>query len=223
MNYKSQMGQDKILDTQLFKEKRNGVFVEVGALDGVSGSNTYFFEKEREWTGILIEPNPIEFKKLIECDRPLSIKENCVIFNEEKEVNFLSIGGPCNVLSGILEFYNPKHIERVNRELKMYEPYKEGHEYYSTKELVKLDAVRLQTLFERHKMVDIDLVSIDVEGAEMQVLQSIDYEKTNVFCFLIENNYGMDKEIEFLKEKGYTLLGNIEWDLVFIKNKTKSV
>jgi FkbM family methyltransferase len=219
MNYKSQMGQDKILDTQLFGGKRNGVFVEVGALDGISGSNTYFFEKERDWTGILIEPNPIEFKKLLESDRPLSIKENSVISSEETEVNFLSIGGPCNALSGIQEFYNPKHLERVNRELKMYESYPEGHEYYSTKELIKLNASKLQTIFDKHGLSQVDLLSIDVEGAEMQVLESIDYEKTDVFCILIENNYGLDKEIKFLQDKGYTLLGNIEWDLVLIKNK----
>lgn len=219
MNYKSQMGQDKILDSQLFGGKRNGVFVEVGALDGISGSNTYFFEKERDWTGILIEPNPIEFKKLLESDRPLSIKENSVISSEETEVNFLSIGGPCNVLSGILEFYNPKHLERVDRELKMYESYPEGHEYYSTKELIKLNANKLQTIFDKNGIKEVDLLSIDVEGAEMQVLESIDYDKTDVFCILIENNYGLDKEIKFLQDKGYTLLGNIEWDLVLIKNK----
>ena len=64
---KSQMNQDIILDQHFFKGKTNGVFVEVGALDGVSGSNTYFFEKERNWRGILIEPNPIEFEKLKNC------------------------------------------------------------------------------------------------------------------------------------------------------------
>ncbi len=46
-NNKSQIGQDMILDEQIFKGKRNGVFVEVGALDGFGASNTYFFEKER--------------------------------------------------------------------------------------------------------------------------------------------------------------------------------
>lgn len=216
-NYKSQMGQDKILDSQLFNQKRNGVFVEVGALDGISGSNTYFFEKERDWKGILIEPNPIEFKKLMECDRPLSIKENCVIFNEEREVNFLSIGGPCNVLSGILEFYNPKHMERIDRELLYYSQFQEGHEYYSTKEIVKIPALRLQTLFKKHNMDKIDLLSIDVEGAELQVLESIDYEKVSIDCILLENNYGIENEAKFLDEKGYKILGNIEWDVVFVK------
>jgi FkbM family methyltransferase len=216
-NSKSQVGQDKILDEQIFKFKRDGVFVEVGALDGFGASNTYFFEKERNWTGLLIEPNPIEFNKIDDHPRPLSHKENCAISNEEMDINFLSIGGPCNVLSGILEFYNTQHMERIERELNMYSSYPEGHELHSTRETIKMKAVRLQTLFDKYNMTDIDLISIDVEGAEMQVLESIDYNKTNIYCFLIENNYGLEKETDFLTSKGYKYLGNIEWDSVFVK------
>jgi FkbM family methyltransferase len=213
------MGQDKILDQQIFNGKKNGVFVEVGALDGICGSNTYFFEKERNWSGLLIEPNPIEFRKLENIDRELSIKENCAISNEEGDINFLSIEGPCNVLSGILEFYNENHLNRINRELDSYKSYEEGHELYSKSETIKMKALRLQTLFDKYNLVDIDLVSIDVEGAEMNVLESIDFDKTNITCFLIENNYGIEKETEFLNKKGYNFIGNIEWDCVFIKNR----
>jgi FkbM family methyltransferase len=218
MNNKSQVGQDKILDEQIFKQKQNGVFVEVGALDGFGASNTYFFEKERNWTGLLIEPNPIEFKKMLQIDRKLSKLENCAISNEERDINFLSIGGPCNVLSGILEFYNTRHLNRIESELQSYASYPPGHELYSTKEIIKMKAVKLQTLFDKYNMTDIDLVSIDVEGAELQVLESIDFDKANISCFLIENNYGLEKETNFLISKGYKLLGNIEWDVVFIKN-----
>jgi FkbM family methyltransferase len=216
-NSKSQVGQDKILDEQIFKGKREGIFVEVGALDGFGASNTYFFEKERNWSGLLIEPNPIEFNKIELNPRPLSYKENCAISNVEMDINFLSIGGPCNVLSGILEFYNSQHLERIERELNMYSGYPEGHELHSTRETIKMRAVRLQTLFDKYKMLDIDLISIDVEGAEMQVLESIDFEKVNIYCFLIENNYGLEKETNFLNSKGYTHTGNIQWDSVFIK------
>lgn len=217
-NSKSQVGQDKILDEQIFNRKNNGFFVEVGALDGFGASNTYFFEKERNWSGLLIEPNPIEFNKMLKVDRPLSKKENCVISDSEMDINFLSIEGPCNVLSGIMEFYNPQHLERINRELGMYSSYPVGHELYSNKELIKMKAVRLQTLFDKHSVIDVDLISIDVEGAEMQVLNSIDFNKMNIKCFLIENNYGLYKETEFLISKGYKFFGNIQWDSVFVKN-----
>lgn len=219
-NSKSQISQDTILDEKVFKGKRDGVFVEVGALDGFGASNTYFFEKERNWSGLLIEPNPIEFKKMELIDRSLSIKENCAISESESDVNFLSIGGPCNVLSGILEFYNKQHIERIDREIDSFSSYPEGHELHSTKEIIKIKSTKLQTLFEKHNISKIDLISIDVEGAELQVLKSIDFEKTDITCFLIENNYGLQKETEFLLQKGYYIAGNIQWDSVFIKNNT---
>ena len=217
-NSKSQIGQDKILDQEIFKGKTNGIFVEVGALDGYGASNTWFFEKERNWSGLLIEPNPIEFNKMENNQRPLSYKENCAISDVEMDIIFLSIGGPCNVLSGIVEFYNPQHMNRIDRELDMYKSYPEGHELHSTREVIKMKAVKLQTLFDKYKMTDIDLISIDVEGAELKVLESIDFDKVNINCFLIENNYGLQKETEFLSSKGYTLHSNIQWDSVFIKN-----
>jgi FkbM family methyltransferase len=217
-NSKSQIGQDKILDQEIFRGKTNGVFVEVGALDGYGASNTWFFEKERNWSGLLIEPNPIEFNKMENNQRPLSYKENCAISDVEMDINFLSIGGPCNVLSGIVEFYNPQHMNRIDRELDMYKSYPEGHELHSTREVIKMKAVKLQTLFDKYKMTDIDFISIDVEGAELKVLESIDFDKVNINCFLIENNYGLQKETEFLTSKGYTLHSNIQWDSVFIKS-----
>ena len=217
-NSKSQIQQDIILDQQIFKEKSNGVFVEVGALDGFGASNTWFFEMERNWSGLLIEPNPVEFNKRNQHPRPNSIFENCAISDVEMDINFLSIEGPCNVLSGIMEFYNTQHLERINRELEMYSNHPEGHELYSRKEQIPMKAVRLESLFNKHNITKIDFISIDVEGAELQVLNSINFDKVDISLFMIENNYGLEKETEFLLSKGYKLLGNIQWDSVFIKN-----
>jgi FkbM family methyltransferase len=217
-NSKSQIHQDLILDEQVFKNKTNGFFVEVGALDGFGASNTWFFEMERNWSGLLIEPNPIEFEKRHQHPRPKSVFENCAISDIEKDINFLSIEGPCNVLSGIIEFYNPQHLDRINKELEMYKNYPQGHDLYSRKEEIPMKAVRLETLFDKHGIKKIDLLSIDVEGAESQVLNSINFDKVDIDVFLIENNYGLNKEIEFLSNKGYKLLGNIQWDSIFVKN-----
>ena len=61
--YFSQDNQDKFVD-QYFKQKRNGVFLEVGAGDGIVFSNSLFFERERNWTGLLIEPTRYLFERL---------------------------------------------------------------------------------------------------------------------------------------------------------------
>ena len=53
--YASQAGQDQIID-RIMKGKRGGTFIDVGAYDGVNGSNTLFLEKWRNWSGVLVEP-----------------------------------------------------------------------------------------------------------------------------------------------------------------------
>ena len=58
-----------------FNNKENGVFIELGAIDGIFISNTKYFEDNFNWTGILIEPNTFEYEKLKK-NRP-----NCYLFN----------------------------------------------------------------------------------------------------------------------------------------------
>ena len=59
----SQIGQSKYIDGVL-KKMTGGFFVEAGGYDGESHSNSLFFELERNWTGLLIEPIPSSFKIL---------------------------------------------------------------------------------------------------------------------------------------------------------------
>lgn len=205
--YYSQIEQDKILDRDLFSGKEGGFFVEVGATDGYHFSNTLFFEKWRGWRGICIEPNPIEFEKLKNSSRTC-IKENYAISSKEGEVDFLAIDGYGKGLSGIVSLYDARHLERIEQELK-------GRD--STKHVYKVKTVPLQILLDRHQITYIDYCSIDVEGAEMQVLESIDFGKTYIKCFTIENNYGLERETIFLDSRGYRLWKRVGCDDFFVK------
>ena len=60
----SQLGEDRHLNGQFFKGQRGGVFVEMGALDGLKYSNSYAFEHALGWSGVLIEANPASCAKL---------------------------------------------------------------------------------------------------------------------------------------------------------------
>ena len=62
--YTSQAGQDKIIKKTFFDSKKKGFFVEIGAFDGINGSNCYHFEKFLNWDGVAIEPSEIQFEKL---------------------------------------------------------------------------------------------------------------------------------------------------------------
>ena len=61
-----QENQPILVNKKIFKNKlNNGFFVEAGAWDGESFSNTLFFELKKNWTGLLVEPNPDAFEMLI--------------------------------------------------------------------------------------------------------------------------------------------------------------
>ena len=112
----SQYYQDKAIDFAL-NRKRDGIFLDIGAHDGVSLSNTIFFERSRNWTGLCIEPIPEVFARL-RSNRHCSVS-NCCILDGEKEVTFRNVSPPLEMLSGILEFFDQKHIDRINAEVSM--------------------------------------------------------------------------------------------------------
>ena len=60
----SEAGQDKLIKDNFFKNQHNGFFIEIGAFDGIEGSNCYYFEKYERWEGVAIEASPKQFQKL---------------------------------------------------------------------------------------------------------------------------------------------------------------
>jgi len=79
--YYSQYQQDKYLNEIVFKNKEKGFFLDIGAHDGASLNNTYFFEKYRKWNGICIEPIPEVFAKLDENRNCIKIKNVSLLMN----------------------------------------------------------------------------------------------------------------------------------------------
>jgi FkbM family methyltransferase len=205
MKYYSQLGQDKFIDEYL-NEKQNGFFIEIGAHDGMSCSNTLFFEEFRNWTGICIEPGPEEFKKLNENRK--SINLNCCISDYDGESEYTYIEGYSMMLSGLSESYNESHQNRINNEV---------NHYGGNINRIKMLVHKLQTILEKNNITEVDYCSIDTEGSEFNIIKSIDYDKSNIKIFSIENNYGDTEIKDFLESKGYTLYKKIQWDDIFIK------
>ena len=108
-NGKSQFGQDEIV-AKLFNYKRNGFFIEAGAYDGEVYSNTLQLERRYNWTGLLVEPNPDSFMKLLTKNRKSYAIETCLsITNKVEEVSF-DAAGKCTFF---IEF--TKHTYVVNQ------------------------------------------------------------------------------------------------------------
>jgi hypothetical protein len=70
--YYSQLGQDSFVD-ELLNKKENGFFIEIGANDGKSHSNTLFFEEKRNWLGICVEPLLDKFQELNEFRKSINL------------------------------------------------------------------------------------------------------------------------------------------------------
>ncbi|MCL4125763.1 UNVERIFIED_CONTAM: hypothetical protein GTU68_013388, partial [Idotea baltica] len=62
----------------LFRNQSSGFFVEAGALDGQMLSNTLWLEKELGWTGLLVEPDSVDYKELLKKERKAWSSRSCL-------------------------------------------------------------------------------------------------------------------------------------------------
>lgn len=206
--YKSQIGQDKFLNEQIFKNQKNLVFVDIGAHDGITHSNTYFFEKTLNWTGICFEPLELPFLEL-------SKNRNCICINacawkHNNGIQFFEVKGAPEQLSGIVETYNPKHLARLKLECK-----RDGGSF----QIKFMKSINVNEILESNKIFKIDFVSIDTEGSELEILKTIDFNKFKIHVLAIENPYDV-KPIRYfmalLNFKHLAYLGN--QDDIFVNN-----
>lgn len=203
--YYSQCGQDQYVYEHFFKNITNGTFIDIGANDGITFSNTYFFEKECGWSGICIEPIPQTFDSL------KSIR-NCVCIQgcvgpKRETAKFLKISGPLEMLSGIIKRYDAKHIQRIERELKV-----AGGSY----EVIDVDCYNLNELLEIEYIYHVNFLSLDTEGGELKILKSIDFKKFQIDVIAVENNYSDPRFASFMKRNGYRLVKRLEQDQIFV-------
>jgi|SRR6185312_11485084 len=203
MKFSSQDGQDKFV-ANLFKNKRKGVFIDIGAYDGIYYSNTAYFEKYLEWDGICVEPNPRVFKQLNDNRKCICI--NCCV-NEKKEIlKFLSVSGYGEMLSGLMDFFGEKQLDRIDETIK---------EHGGNKIVIEIPGFPVKDILEQQSITSVDYCNIDVEGGEMSVLNSIDFSKVKIKVFTIENNYKTKMIRNFLYPLGYKLIGKLGADEVY--------
>jgi len=189
--YVSQAGQDFIVD-QAMKAKRGGTFVDVGGYDGVTGSNTYFLETHRGWTGALVEPVPAQLAKA-KAVRTCTCLE-LAISSQEGEAEFIEISEGYTQMSGLSETYDANLLQTVRKDSR--------HKEQTLK-------VKTQTLSGILKDCDIpnpDFVSLDIEGGEIACLQAFPFADHDVKMWSIENNTGTPEIKKIMDANGYDLV-----------------
>lgn len=193
----SQNGEDVVL-WNFFDRKRSGFFVDVGAYDGVGFSNSYFFEAIG-WTGVLVEAVPDLYQAAVAA-RPHSRVVHAAAGNRSGSVKLTVVEGEQGVAT--LSSTTPDR-ERIARE--------GGH----TRE-VDVPIVTLNEIL-AHVREPIDFVSIDVEGAELDVLTGFDLARFKPRVLIIEDNSnGADRRVsDYLAQRGYREQFRVEQNVFY--------
>jgi len=211
--YYSQINQDKFLHENVFKDLKNGFFVDVGAHDGKTLNNTLFFEETYQWAGINIEPIKSVYDKLV-INRPSCINLDCAADSVDGNANFILNTGYTEMLSGLEKHYDPRHAQRRDGEIL--------HCGGNT-QIVNVKTCRLETIFDKYNVKHVNYLSIDVEGGEYNVILSINFDKVFIDVIGFENNYPETTEVilKYLESKGYIIIDNYKWDITMIHKNSQ--
>ena len=160
--------------------KNKGIFIEIGGGNGMDLSNTYMLEKKFSWRGVICEPD-----NRLHAD--ILAKRKC--FLEKKPVHNSS-----------------------NK--KIYFSFKEPYDSFITSKwstsAKKMSAISLNTLIKKYKLgKNIDYISIDTEGNELDIIKKFNFKKFNVKIFTIEHNFKKNKResiYKILKKNNYERL-----------------
>ena len=177
----------------------NGFFIEIGAHDGITQSNTYYFEKNKDWRGVLIEPAPNNYIQCIKNRSKLNkvYCNACVSFSHKDYFVKMAYGELVSTPFGLESDISKPLLQAQS-----------GLPFLKQDEIPIYGAVAKtmnEILINSDAPSEIDFFSLDVEGSEIEVLKGIDYNNYTFRYILIESR--SIKEIEFyLKQHKYKLI-----------------
>jgi FkbM family methyltransferase len=205
MNYHGQFGEPQYLDTY-FNSKTNGVAVEVGADDGVSGSNTCFFERYRNWNCLCIEPVPEKYNI---CKQSRKNAINCCAGKETTTAEFSIVTLGNNNTSAISSLAVDERLI-------------DSHKHLIEKiEKISVNVLKLTDILDNCNFPrKIDFISIDTENTEIDVLHGFDLNKYDVKVLLIENNFNESLHYDYIKQFGYKKIARLGVNDIYEKQET---
>ena len=203
-NKRSQSGEDEYLWQNLFFGKTRGSFLEMGALDGELFSNSWAFERALNWTGVLIEANP-DLLRRIKAKRPAQRVVSAAICEQPTAVEFVFPevpGGDKAALGAVGGL--PQHLTQRFLDV-----------HYGGRGVLRrrVACVPLMRILDGLGARDFDFFSLDVEGAELAVLRTLDFARVRIGVLCIEAS-GLDPEKDaavrrLLAGAGYALHASV--------------
>ena len=184
-------------------QKKNGYFVEFGATNGITLSNTYLLEKSFGWNGILAEPAK-GWHSALKNNRSCKIETRCVWSKTGEKLNFNEVDE--GELSTIEQFENEDGHSAAREHGKKY----------------IVESISLNDLLQMHGAPGfIDYLSVDTEGSELLVLSHFDFSKYDIRIITVEHNFTSEREEihKLLTKNGYARVfsGFSQWDDWYVK------
>jgi len=180
----------------VFKDKlSNGFFIEAGSYDAETGSVSLYFEKEYNWTGLLIEVNPSDHKKGVIKNRKAIYVNTCLGVSDRPHYSMLDLnptilGTQWNSMAGLTD------------------------SSVKVKNGMKMQCLPLYSIIQAAGSPTVNLLILDIEGAELAVLKTLPWHKVDIEVMTVETDLigdtggftGSQDEIrKFIKSKGYIL------------------
>jgi FkbM family methyltransferase len=189
--YYSQHGEDALL-LQVFDKP--GYFVELGAVDGVHLSNTYALE-QAGWSGLLVEAVPALFEKVLQ-NRPKATSIHAAVADTDGELTFYG-----TEVGSLSTFDKEQRDYFIKNRTEVTADSYTSHKIRS--------ATTASLLKEANAPKVIDVMSVDIEGAELVALNGLDFDAYDVRCLIIEKDFARAKAAnertieDLVKSKGY--------------------
>lgn len=201
--FHSQFGEDRWIFEYINLPKK-GVFIDIGAGHPVCLSNTYFFEKNG-WKGICIDADPTQYALL---KKVRANVEWAAISSTEGEIEF----SPA---------YLPAHSSTLGKN-----EYKELLKI-PFKAPIRVPSFKLETVLTKYNIGTIDILDIDVEGTELEIWKTFDYEKHKPKVVIIEYyTFGLAdssaKIKDFFSKLPYQLVHTTCTNFIFLNSAVSS-
>mgnify|MGYP002509467386 CR=1 FL=1 len=183
-----------------FGEKRDGVYIDVGANHPWRFSNT-FWAYSRGWKGINIEPDVRNYE-LLSGIRSRDVNLNCGVSDVETSMDYYIFE------ESALNTFCYDEIENKNEII----------------DIRKVPIRRLDAILEEYDISEIDFMDIDVEGMELEVLKSIDWNKVNISCIIVEQRRMSIFDVvkssvcRFLSDRGYIPVSKYNRTVIYTKS-----
>ena len=189
------------LDRKLEKylDFRDGFFVEAGANDGFTQSNTYYFEKILGWSGVLVEAIPELYQRCVKTRKQSQVYQ-CALVAEAFEGATVTMDY-AHLMSLVKGARKSPEAEQAHLRRGAQQP---GVVPYQ----LEVPARTLTSILDQARVDHIDLLSLDVEGYELQVLQGLDFTRYRPTYLLVEANFRSEIDIH-LATFGYKAIDEL--------------